>query len=90
MDSLPNTPPIPPPQQLNMDKLVEQLFERINRLELDVRKCNANHTETLQLQNGAIVRALEQNTRVLENIEKSMHLWERKKAPAARKTMIRS
>lgn len=90
MDSLQNTPPIPPPQHINMDKLIEQLFERMTRLELDVRECNANHKETLQLQNGAIVRALEQNTRVLEKIEKSIILWERKKAPAARRTLIRS
>lgn len=89
MDSQPNMPPIPPPQQLNMDKLIEQLFERITRLEVDVRECNANHKQTLELQNGAIVRALEQNTRALENINTCMSSWERKRiAPRAAKRMI--
>lgn len=88
MDSQPNMPPIPPPQQLNMDKLIEQLFERITRLEVDVRECNANHKQTLELQNGAIVRALEQNTRVLENINNYMSSWERKRVPRVAKRMI--
>ena len=69
MDSQPNKPPIPPPQQLNMDKLIEQLFERLVRLETDVKECHNNHRQTLEIQNGAIVRALEQNTQVLIRLE---------------------
>lgn len=89
MDSQPNLPPIPPHQQLNMDKLIEQLLQRTDRLEIAVSECHQNHQKTLETQNGAIVRALEQNTRVLEKIEKSMHLWERKrKTPGAAKKMI--
>lgn len=82
-----NALPVPPIAAINMDKLIEQLFERINRLEIDVRECHQNHKNTLELQNGAIVRALEQNTRALENIEKHLLTWQKRKAPVKRITM---
>lgn len=88
MDSQPNMPPIPPPQQLNMDKLIEQLFERMVRLETDVKECHNNHRQTLEIQNGAMVRVLEQNTRILESINNHLSSWERKRAPRAAKRMI--
>jgi len=72
MDSQQPTQPTTPHSNninLNMDKLIEQLFERQSRLEEDVRKCHENHRETLEMQNGAIVRTIEQNTRILERIE---------------------
>lgn len=76
MDSQPHTSaPIPPPPQLNMDKLLEQLFERTERLEKAVQECHANHLKPFEFQNGALVRALEQNTRVLQNIENNMSKW---------------
>ena len=68
MDSQPNLPPIPP-NFLDMNELISQLFQKIERLEVDVRECNTGHKATLELQNGALVRALEQNTQVLIRLE---------------------
>ncbi len=58
-----------PPNFLDMNELISQLFQKIERLEADVRECNNGHKSTLELQNGALVRALEQNTQVLNRLE---------------------
>lgn len=68
MDSQQNTPPIPP-NFLDMNELINQLFQKIERLETDVRACHQRHIEATQFQNGALVRTIERNTQVLERIE---------------------
>lgn len=62
-------PPIIPPNFLDMNELINQLFQKIERLETDVRECHHRHLEATQFQNGALVRTIEKNTQVLENIE---------------------
>lgn len=52
-----------------MNELINQLFQKIERLETDVRDCHLRHIEATQFQNGALVKALERNTVALENIE---------------------
>lgn len=69
MDRQQKTPPIPP-NFLDMNELINQLFQKIERLETDVRDCHHRHIEATQFQNGALVRTLERNSRVLEKIEK--------------------
>lgn len=71
MDSQPKQPPIPP-NFLDMNELINQLFQKIERLETDVRDCYHRHIEATQFQNGALVKALERNTNALENIEKHL------------------
>lgn len=71
MDGLQNTPPVPP-NFLDMNELINQLFQKIERLETDVRDCHHRHIEATQFQNGALVKALERNTIALENIEKHL------------------
>lgn len=71
MDRQPITPPIPP-NFLDMNELINQLFQKIERLETDVRDCHHRHIEATQFQNGALARTLERNTRVLEKIEKHL------------------
>lgn len=83
MDSPQSVPPIPPPHHVNMDKLIEQLFDRMTRLEIAAEECHNNHRQTLELQNGAMVRILEQNTRVLENIDKHLSSWQNQKVKRA-------
>ncbi len=68
MDSQHISPPIPP-NFLDMNELINQLFQKIERLETDVRECHHRHLEATQFQNGALVRTLERNTQVLESIE---------------------
>lgn len=68
MDRQQNTPPIPP-NFLDMNELINQLFQKIERLETDVRACHQRHIEATQFQNGALVKALERNTTALEKIE---------------------
>lgn len=68
MDSQQVTPPIPP-NFLDMNELINQLFQKIERLETDVRDCHLRHIETTAFQNGALVRTLEQNTQALKRIE---------------------
>ncbi len=68
MDSQHISPPIPP-NFLDMNELINQLFQKIERLETDVRDCHHRHLEATQFQNGALVRTLERNTQVLESIE---------------------
>ena len=68
MDGQHNTPPVPP-NFLDMNELINQLFQKIERLETDVRDCHHRHIEATQHQNGALVRTLERNTQVLERIE---------------------
>ena len=60
---------VPPPNFLDMNELITHLFQKIERLEVDVRDCHQRHIEATQYQNGALARTLERNTRVLENIE---------------------
>lgn len=64
--------PIIPPNFLDMNELINQLFQKIERLETDVRDCHYRHIEATQFQNGALVKALERNTIALENIEKHL------------------
>lgn len=68
MDSQQNPQAIPP-NFLDMNELVNQLFTKINALEQDVRECHNRHLEATQLQNGALVRVIEKNTAALEQIE---------------------
>jgi len=68
MDRQQKKPPIPP-NFLDMNELINQLFQKIERLETDVRDCHHRHLEATQFQNGALVRMLERNTQALENIE---------------------
>lgn len=68
MDRQQSTPPIPP-NFLDMNELINQLFQKIERLETDVRDCHHRHIEAAQFQNGALVKALERNTTALEKIE---------------------
>lgn len=68
MDSQQQTPPIPP-NFLDMNELINQLFQKIERLETDVRDCHHRHIEATQFQNGALVRTIERNTQILESIE---------------------
>lgn len=69
MDSQQTQPPIPPTNFLDMNELINQLFQKIERLETDVRDCHHRHIEAAQFQNGALVRTIERNTQVLERIE---------------------
>lgn len=71
MDSQQKEPPIPP-NFLDMNELINQLFQKIERLETDVRDCHHRHIEATQFQNGALVKALERNTVALESIEKHL------------------
>ena len=71
MDRQQVSPPIPP-NFLDMNELINQLFQKIERLETDVRDCHHRHIEATQFQNGALVKALERNTNALENIEKHL------------------
>ena len=89
MDSQQTVPPIPPLHHINMDKLIEQLFERMARLEVNVEECHNNHRQTLEIQNGAMVRILEQNTRVLENIDNHLSSWQKIKRKVPVKRIIR-
>lgn len=68
MDSQTKNPAIPP-NYLDMNELIGELFRKINQLETDVRECHRQHLEATQFQNGALVRTLEQNTQVLKQIE---------------------
>lgn len=68
MDSQQQTPPIPP-NFLDMNELINQLFQKIERLEVDVRDCHQRHIEATTLQNGALARTLERNTEVLKRID---------------------
>lgn len=69
MDSQQQPPPIPPPNFLDMNELINHLFKKIDALETDVRACHQRHIEAAQFQNGALVKALERNTTALEKIE---------------------
>lgn len=71
MDSQTKNPAIPP-NFLDMNELINQLFQKIERLETDVRDCHHRHLEATQFQNGALVRTLERNTQVLERIEQHL------------------
>ena len=66
MDSQPTPPPIPPPNFLDMNELINHLFKRIDMLESDVRECNEKHLEATQFQNGALVRTIQENTHTIE------------------------
>ena len=68
MDSQTKNPAIPP-NFLDMNELLTHLFTKIEKLEDDVRQCHRQHLEATQFQNGALVRMLERNSQVLENIE---------------------
>lgn len=68
MDGQQNKPPVPA-NFLDMNELINQLFQKIERLEIDVRDCHQRHIEATQFQNGALARTLERNTMVLEHIE---------------------
>lgn len=68
MDRAKKKPPIPP-NFLDMNELINQLFQKINTLESDVRDCHRAHLEATQFQNGALVRTIERNTQALERIE---------------------
>lgn len=68
MDSQTTNPAIPP-NFLDMNELINQLFQKIERLETDVRDCHLRHIEATTFQNGALARTLERNTQVLERIE---------------------
>jgi hypothetical protein len=72
MDGQHTTPPVPPTNFLDMNELINQLFQKIERLETDVRDCHLRHIEATQFQNGALARTLERNTQVLERIEKHL------------------
>jgi len=78
MDGQHNTPPVPP-NFLDMNELINQLFQKIERLETDVRDCHHRHIEAEQYKNGALVRALERNTAALEKIEQHLSQPTRKK-----------
>ncbi len=69
MDSQTQKEAIPPTNYLDMNELLTHLFSKIEKLEDDVRHCNKQHLEATQFQNGALVRALERNTQVLEEIQ---------------------
>ena len=71
MDSQPKQTTIPT-NFFDMNELINQLFQKIERLETDVRDCYHRHIEATQFQNGALVKALERNTNALENIEKHL------------------
>lgn len=71
MDRQQKTPPIPP-NFLDMNELINQLFQKIERLETDVRDCHQRHIEATTFQNGALARTLERNTQVLERIEQHL------------------
>lgn len=73
MDSQQNNSQAIPPNFLDMNELINQLFQKINNLETDVRECHQRHLEATQFQNGALVRTLEQNTAALERIEKLLN-----------------
>lgn len=73
MDSHEQNPTAIPPNFLDMNELINQLFQKINSLETDVRECHRQHLEATQFKNGALVRSLEQNTAVLERIEKLLN-----------------
>jgi len=77
MDSQPQPPPIPP-NFLDMNTLIAQLFQKMERLEIDVRECHTSHKTTLEMQNGAIVRALEQNTTALNQIKEVLSHYSKK------------
>lgn len=68
MDRQKKNPSIPP-NFLDMNELINQLFQKIERLETDVRACHQQHIEATQFQNGALVRTIERNTQTLERIE---------------------
>lgn len=68
MDRQPKKPPIPP-NFLDMNELINQLFQKIERLETDVRDCHQRHIEATTFQNGALVRTLQENTQALQRIE---------------------
>ena len=68
MDRAKKKPPIPP-NFLDMNELINHLFQKINTLETDVRACHQQHIEATQFQNGALVRTIERNTQALERIE---------------------
>ena len=74
MDSQHTQPPIPPSATnfLDMNELITHLFTKIEKLEDDVRACHRQHIEAEQFKNGALVRALERNTAVMEKIESHM------------------
>lgn len=43
--------------------------QRTEHLEADIKDCQQRHLETIELQNGALVKALEQNTQALTRLE---------------------
>ena len=48
---------------------VYYFHHRTENLEADIKNCQQAHLETIQLQNGALVKALEQNTQALTRLE---------------------
>lgn len=42
---------------------------RTEGLEQDIKSCQGAHLETIKMQNGALVKALEQNTQALTRLE---------------------
>lgn len=45
---------------------------RTEKLEIAIAECQKNHAETITMQNGALIRAITDNTQALERLEKSL------------------